>query len=63
MSTQKSVSKEVRQYLLTLANDIAGDLHSLPESIKHSTEYKATKEIITTLRRAASDYRYKKAYQ
>ena len=58
--TNKSVTKEVRHYLLALAEDIATDLQSLPNGMEHTDEYRATKELVTTLRRAADDYRYKK---
>lgn len=54
----KTVSKEVRGFLLNMADDIAEDLKN---ENPHTVEYKATKELITTLRRAAADYRYKKA--
>lgn len=56
----KSISKEVRGYLLSLAEEINNDLKNLDISVTHSDEYKATKEIVTTLRKAAGDYRYKK---
>lgn len=59
----KSVTKEVRHYLLALAEDIAGDLQSLPKGMKYTDEYRATREIVTTLRRAAGDYRYKKLFK
>lgn len=56
----KSVTKEVRHYLLALADDIAADLQSLPNGMEHTDEYRATREIATTLRRAAGEYRYNK---
>lgn len=56
----KSISKEVRTFLLSLADDINNDLLNLDRTETHSEEYKATKEIVTTLRKAAGDYRYKK---
>lgn len=52
-----SVTKEVRLYLLSLAEDIASDLKTLPNEMKHSNEYRATKEIIKTLRTSAANYR------
>lgn len=56
----KSVTKEVRHYLLALADDITTDLQSLPNGMERTDEYRATRELVTTLRRAAGDYRYKK---
>lgn len=55
-----SVSKEVRHYLLALADDIAEDLKTIPAQDKHTDDYRATKEIVTVLRNAAGQYRYKK---
>ena len=59
----KSVTKEVRHYLLALADDISADLQRLPNGMEHTDEYRATREIVTTLRRAAGDYRYKKLFK
>lgn len=59
-SKPKSVTKEVRHYLLSLAEDIAADLQSLPDGMEHTNEYRATRELVKTLRQAAGDYRYKK---
>lgn len=55
-----SVTKEVRHCLLYMANDIAEDLEGVSEQDKHTDEYRATKEIVTALRRTAGEYRYKK---
>lgn len=56
--SKNTVSKNVRRFLLDMAEDLKLDLQG--ENPK-TVEYQATKELINVLRRAAGDYRYKKA--